>query len=251
MDIDIFIKFFNWFLQHLLAFTNLGTLIVTIKLATKNQYQPFIEAKHQQILNDILFPFYESIELQLFKPITKENKTLKLQQINRFIQHMRSHHLFYLLGSNLTNCLLIIEKNYIKRANSDLKTLNDYYYAFSNDYFKLSWSVRKNLKIETNEYHYRKRLYHLTTAEHAFYKLHPKQLFPIAGLLSFFSVYICFMLWSLTSFSVDMKKKLTALLIAGAMIGFMFYIMSLLTSPLLKWIFYYFKKRTKGITKSN
>lgn len=91
MDIDIFIKLFSWLFNHLLVFINLGTFILTIILSIRNQYQPFIEAKHQQILNDILFPFYESIELHLFEPITKENKTVRLQQLNHFIQEMRSH----------------------------------------------------------------------------------------------------------------------------------------------------------------
>ncbi|MGX9845068.1 hypothetical protein ACR3IL_07245 [Streptococcus iniae] len=251
MDIDIFIKLFNWFIKHLLAFTNLGTLIVTIKLATKNQYLPFIETKNQQILNDILFPFYESIELQLFEPITKENKASRLEQIDHFIQHTRSNHLFYLLGSSLTSQLLTIEKDYIKQPNSDLNTLNSHYYVFSSEYFKLSWSVRKNLKIETNEYHYKKRLYTLTTSERALYKLLPRQLLPVAGFILFFSLYICFMLWVMTSYSVDIKIKLIILITVLSAIGFMIYIALLLLFPLLKWIYLYFKKRTKGITKSN
>lgn len=251
MDINTLINFFNWFLNHLLVFTNLGTLILTIILATKNQYQPFIETKHQQILNDILFPFYETIELQLFQPITEENKMLKLQQINQFIQHTRKHQLFYLLGSDLTNCLLTIENDYIKHSNSDLKTLNTHYYVFSSSYFKLSWSVRRNLKIETNEYHYKRRLYPLTATEHVLYKLHPKQLFPIIGFLLLFAFYICFMLWIMTSFSNNLKIKLTVLIIAGTAMIFLFYIALLPTSLLIRGIYHYLKKRTKGITKSN
>ncbi|BBE40041.1 hypothetical protein MP619_04540 [Streptococcus dysgalactiae] len=251
MDIDIFIKLFNWLFNHLLVFINLGTFILTIILSIRNQYQPFIEAKHQQILNDILFPFYESIELHLFEPITKENKTVRLQQLNHFIQEMRSHQLFYLLGSSLTSHLLIIENDYIKCSNSDLKTLNNHYYAFSNDYFKLSWAVRKNLKIETNEYHYKKRLYHLTTAEHAFYRLHPKQLFPIVGIILFFSFYLCFIFWVMTSYSVEQKMKAMFLIIAGSAMIFIIYVASLLIFPFLKWVYHYFKKWIKGITRPN
>lgn len=251
MVINTLITFFNWFLNHLLVFTNLGTLILTIILATKNQYQPFIETKHQQILNDILFPFYETIELQLFQPITEENKVLKLQQINQFIQHTRKHQLFYLLGSSLTSCLLSIESDYIKHPNSDLKTLNNHYYVFSSSYFKLSWSVRRNLKIENNEYHYKRRLYTLTTTEHALYKLHPKQLFPILGFILFFSSYFCFVLWFIVPVSINEKLKLIAFVIVGAGASFLIYIASLLMFLLLKRINDHFKKRTKGITKSN
>ncbi|EPT58847.1 TPA: hypothetical protein ACJSQD_001834 [Streptococcus agalactiae] len=57
MDIDVFIKLFDWFFDYTIIFVNSGTLTLANILAKKNHYQPLIETRHQQILNEILFPF--------------------------------------------------------------------------------------------------------------------------------------------------------------------------------------------------
>lgn len=57
MGITTLIKLFDWFFDHAIIFINSGTLALAIILAKKNHYQPLIETRYQQILNEILFPF--------------------------------------------------------------------------------------------------------------------------------------------------------------------------------------------------
>lgn len=53
MGITTFIKLFDWFFDHAIIFINSGTLALANILAKKNHYQPLIETRYQQILNEI------------------------------------------------------------------------------------------------------------------------------------------------------------------------------------------------------
>lgn len=53
MGITSLIKLFDWFFDHAIIFINSGVLALANILAKKNHYQPLIETRYQQILNEI------------------------------------------------------------------------------------------------------------------------------------------------------------------------------------------------------
>lgn len=172
----------------------------------KNRFKAFTDNKNQFILNHIIIPFYEPIELSLFKPITKDNKDVMLTRLELLINHLRKEQLFFFLPIKLTTILLSIEKEAILTNQCSITKLNNDYQKFSRFYFQLSWEIRKHSNIELFEYDYRKSLAPLYVGDRLRYSFEPENIFRNTVAASFITTYFTVLIYHFlkpTSFSLS------------------------------------------------
>lgn len=227
-------------------------ILWAIQQHNTSKYKHFIDSKDDEILSKILKTYYETIELNLFKTINRDNYTFFLQKIKELVNQLRSDGLFFYLGSSLTKIILQIETEFIKNPSSnisenELKVLNKYFFTFSYHYFSLSWKIRRNLKIESNEYLYRKRLNILTYNDEIEYKLRPSY---------FFKNFIAYLVILIVTIPILLEKvplfkdlKLASEIISSLIVAFpIIYYARLYTLSLIakfKPLFYFLTNKVK------
>lgn len=211
----------------------------------KNRFKTFTDNKNQLILNRIIIPFYEPIELNLFKPITKDNKDVMLTRLKLLITHLRKEQLFFFLPIKLTTVLLTIEKEAILDNQFNITKLNNDYQNFSRIYFQLSWEIRKRSNIELFEYDYRKSLGPLYVEDRLRYAFEPENLFRNIVTASFITAYFTALIYHFlkpTSFSL---AQAIVTVWGYCFILYLFYILLLV----LIWIIQKCINRLNGTTK--
>ncbi|HFH8018403.1 TPA: hypothetical protein ACIOJV_001330 [Streptococcus agalactiae] len=177
-------------------FTLIWTISWTITQDKQNKYKDFINKKDEKILAEVLLPYYENIELNLYKKITNKNKNEISSNLQKLINYLRYHNLFFYLGSSLTSTLIEIEE-FFQDDQNNLEEFNKLYKNFSNEYFKLSWNVRKNLRIEKEQYFYISNIKLEVPFAREEYYLNPRivlKYFTVYSLLLFLIFYIIFLI---------------------------------------------------------
>lgn len=145
--------------QFITAFVAIITFFWAIYQFFANKYNYFINERDKLILNKILLPHFETIEINLFKDITTDNYQMISNNVRVLLKDIRQDNLFFYLPTQLTQYLISLEKSITTDDNKDnFKTINEHYNYFSQQYFKLSWRTRKHLKIEKDHYTYLKNL---------------------------------------------------------------------------------------------
>lgn len=174
--------------------TFVWTISWTILQDKRNKYKDFINQKDQEILSKLLLPYYETIELNLYKTITQENKNELMNNLRNLIKYIRRNNLFFYLGSPLSSTLIEIEKT-LQNDQNNLNHLNKLYKKFSNKYLALSWSVRKNLKIEKEQYYYVSNTKIEAPLAREEYYLNPRIVLKYFFIYSLFLFFIFFILY--------------------------------------------------------
>lgn len=143
-----------------------------------NKYNYLKNDRDILILNKILLPHFETIEINLFEEITEENYPSISNSIRLLLKDIRQEKLFFYLPSHLTHHLIALERIILsnKTTNDYLKNFNRYYISFSNNYFDLSWKTRRNLKIERDHYSYLQNLTILNEHSKLHYHISPRML---------------------------------------------------------------------------
>ncbi|MGT2714854.1 hypothetical protein, partial [Streptococcus pluranimalium] len=105
--------------QFITAFVAIITFFWAIYQFFANKYNYFINERDKLILNKILLPHFETIEINLFKDITTDNYQMISNNVQVLLKDIRQDNLFFYLPTQLTQYLISLEKSITTDDNKD------------------------------------------------------------------------------------------------------------------------------------